>query len=79
MFIQVFRQLKASPTIILIAAGYMEIDEKNYEQIANINYVSPMIFIEKSLINTLLLVVFFLSSLSSTILKLFFSTFNIPS
>jgi len=28
----------------------MEIDEKNHEQIASINYVSPMVFIEKSLI-----------------------------
>ena len=28
----------------------MEVDEKNYEKIASINYVSPMVFIEKSLI-----------------------------
>ena len=27
----------------------MEVDEKNYEKIASINYVSPMVFIEKSL------------------------------
>ncbi len=39
-----------SPNIILIAVGHTEIDEKNYEKIANINYVSPMVFIEKSLI-----------------------------
>ena len=39
-----------SPNIILIAVGYTEIDEKNYEKIASINYVSPMVFIEKSLI-----------------------------
>ena len=39
-----------SPNIILIAVGYAEIDEKNYEKIASINYVSPMAFIEKSLI-----------------------------
>ena len=39
-----------SPNIILIAVGYAEIDEKNYEKIASINYVSPMMFIEKSLI-----------------------------
>ena len=39
-----------SPNIILIAVGHAEIDERNYEKIANINYVSPMMFIEKSLI-----------------------------
>jgi len=39
-----------SPNIILIAVGHAEIDEKNYEKIASINYVSPMVFIEKSLI-----------------------------
>ena len=45
-----FNEYLESPTIILIAVGYMEVDEKNYEQIANINYLSPMTFIEKSLI-----------------------------
>ena len=45
-----FNEYLESPTIILIAVGYAEIDEKNYEQIAGINYVSPMIFIEKSLV-----------------------------
>ena len=39
-----------SPNIILIAVGYTEIDEKNYEKIASINYLSPMTFIEKSLV-----------------------------
>ena len=39
-----------SPTIILIAAGYMEVDEKNDEKIASINYLSPVTFIEKSLV-----------------------------
>ena len=39
-----------SPNIILIAVGYMEVDEKNYEKIASINYLSPVTFIEKSLI-----------------------------
>ena len=39
-----------SPNIILIAVGHTEINEKNYEKIASINYVSPMVFIEKSLI-----------------------------
>ena len=45
-----FNEYLESPTIILIAVGYVEVDEKNYEQIAGINYVSQMIFIEKSLI-----------------------------
>ena len=45
-----FEKNLESPDIILIAVGYMEADEKNYEKIANINYVSPMTFIEKSLI-----------------------------
>ena len=39
-----------SPEIILITVGFMEVDEKNYEKIASINYLSPMTFIEKSLI-----------------------------
>ena len=38
-----------SPDVIIIAVGYIEADEKNYMQIASINYVSPMIFIEKIL------------------------------
>ena len=45
-----FNEYLESPTIILIAVGYMEIDEKNYEKIASINYLSPMTFIEKSLV-----------------------------
>ena len=45
-----FNENLESPEIILIAVGYMEVDEKNYMQIASINYLSPMIFIEKSLI-----------------------------
>ena len=45
-----FDEYLESPNIILIAAGYMEVDEKNYEKIASINYLSPMTFIEKSLI-----------------------------
>ena len=45
-----FDEYLESPNIILIAAGYMEADEKNYEKIASINYLSPMTFIEKSLV-----------------------------
>ena len=45
-----FNEYLESPTIILIAVGYMEVDEKNYEKIASINYLSPMTFIEKSLV-----------------------------
>ncbi len=45
-----FNENLESPNVILIAVGYIEVDEKNYEQIASINYVSPMVFIEKSLI-----------------------------
>ena len=45
-----FNENLESPSIILIAVGHTEIDEKNYEKIASINYVSPMVFIEKSLI-----------------------------
>ena len=41
-----FDEYLESPNIILIAVGYMEVDEKNYEKIASINYVSPMVFIE---------------------------------
>ena len=44
-----FNENLESPNIILIAVGHTEIDEKNYEKIASINYVSPMVFIEKSL------------------------------
>ena len=44
-----FNENIESPNIILIAVGYMEEDEKNYEQIASVNYLSPMAFIEKSL------------------------------
>ena len=45
-----FDEYLESPNIILIAVGYMEVDEKNYEKIASINYLSPMTFIEKSLV-----------------------------
>ena len=45
-----FDEYLESPSIILIAVGYMEVDEKNYEKIASINYLSPMTFIEKSLV-----------------------------
>ncbi len=44
-----FSENLESPEIILITVGFMEVDEKNYEKIASINYVSPMVFIEKSL------------------------------
>ena len=44
-----FNENFESPDIILTAVGYHEVDEKDYEKIANINYVSPMTFIEKSL------------------------------
>jgi len=44
-----FSENLESPEIILITVGFMEVDEKNYEKIASINYVSPMLFIEKSL------------------------------
>ena len=39
-----------SPTIILIAVGLADLNEKNYKRIAYTNYVYPMVFIEKSLI-----------------------------
>ena len=45
-----FNENFESPDIILTAVGYHEVDEKNYEKITSINYISPMIFIEKSLI-----------------------------
>ena len=45
-----FDEYLESPNIILITVGYMGVDEKNYEQIASINYLSPMTFIEKSLV-----------------------------
>ena len=45
-----FDEYLESPNIILIAVGYMEVDEKNYEKIASINYLSPVTFIEKSLV-----------------------------
>ena len=45
-----FNENSVSPTIILIAVGLAELNEKNYERIAYTNYVYPMVFIEKSLI-----------------------------
>tara|TARA_B100000959_G_C14972645_1_gene620356 strand:- start:1382 stop:2098 length:717 start_codon:yes stop_codon:yes gene_type:complete len=42
-----------SPDIILIALGFMQSEEKNFERIINSNYLSPLKFIEKSLINYL--------------------------
>jgi hypothetical protein len=45
-----FNENSISPTIILIAVGLAELNEKNYKRIAYTNYVSPMAFIEKSLI-----------------------------
>ena len=45
-----FNENLESPNIILIAVGLVELNEKNYERIAYTNYVSPMVFIEKSLI-----------------------------
>ena len=45
-----FDEYLESPNIVLITVGYMEVDEKNYEKIASINYLSPMTFIEKSLV-----------------------------
>ncbi len=44
-----FNENIESPDIILIAVGYMETIEKNYEKITGINYVFPVAFIEKSI------------------------------
>ena len=44
-----FNKNLESPNIVLIAVGLVELNEKNYERIAHTNYVSPMMFIEKSL------------------------------
>ena len=37
----------------MIALGFMQSEEKNFERIINSNYLSPLKFIEKSLINYL--------------------------
>ena len=44
-----FEKNKESPEVILIAAGFLQSDEKNFEKIINVNYLSPLKFIEKSL------------------------------
>ena len=44
-----FKKNNDSPEIILIASGFLETDEKNFEKIIKINYLSPLKFIEKSL------------------------------
>ena len=51
--INFFEKNPKSPDIILIALGFMQSEEKNFELIINSNYLSPLKFIERSLINYL--------------------------
>ena len=44
-----FEKNTESPEVILIASGFLQQDEKNFEKIIKINYLSPLKFIEKSL------------------------------
>ena len=44
-----FEKNTESPEVILIAAGFLQTEEKNFEKIINVNYLSPLKFIEKSL------------------------------
>ena len=45
-----FNENSESPNIILIAAGLLGTESTNNDQILNVNYLSPVIFIEKSII-----------------------------
>jgi len=45
-----FNENSESPNIILIAAGLLGTERTNNDQILNVNYLSPVIFIEKSII-----------------------------
>ena len=44
-----FKENKDSPEVILIACGFLQIEEKDFEKIIKINYLSPVKFIENSL------------------------------
>ena len=44
-----FEKNLESPEVILIASGFLQQDEKSFEKIIKINYLSPLKFIEKSL------------------------------
>jgi len=44
-----FEKNTESPEVILIASGFLQQDEKSFEKIIKINYLSPLKFIEKSL------------------------------
>ena len=45
-----FNENSESPNIILVAAGLLGTENTNNDQILNVNYLSPVIFIEKSII-----------------------------
>ena len=45
-----FNENSESPNIILIAAGLLGTESTNNDQILNVNYLSPVTFIEKSII-----------------------------
>ena len=44
-----FEKNTESPEVILLASGYLQQDEKNFEKIIKVNYLSPLKFIEKSI------------------------------
>ena len=41
-----FDKLRTKPDILIISCGYLEVEEKNYQKIININYLSKVNFIE---------------------------------
>ena len=44
-----FEKYTEAPDVILIACGFLEEEEKNFEKIVCVNYLSPLKFLEKSL------------------------------
>ncbi len=46
-FEEFFKKNSICPDVLVIACGYLEIEEKNFSKIINTNYLSPLIFIEK--------------------------------
>jgi decaprenylphospho-beta-D-erythro-pentofuranosid-2-ulose 2-reductase len=44
-----FEENVESPKVILIACGFLQTEEKNFDKIVSVNYLSPLKFIEKSI------------------------------
>lgn len=48
-FEEFFEKNSICPEVLVVACGYLEIEERNFSKIIHTNYLSPLIFIEKFL------------------------------